>query len=103
MSDKPPKTQDDIPDEVFLKLGLLQDMERAKRNNPFYELERQICQLRTEYMFKNRNPPTRVLMGLNQYRALDHKPLEHLHTFQVGSFADMEIIRVLKDDFLEVL
>jgi len=112
MSDQPPKTYDhlsDIDRQVFQKLDLLRAMDLAKRTDPFCELERSVYQLQKEYMQKNRERPTRILMGFSQYNSLKYAPAylvsQSNEQMLRGTYKldGLEVIQVIKDDFLEVL
>jgi len=110
MSDTPPKTYDHLSEfdrQVFQKLDFLKEWREARRSNPFYELEKKIMALRAAYAYKNQAMPTRVLMGFSQYDALRHLPPWQVPDEQKISgtynIDGLEVIQVIKDDFLEVL
>lgn len=99
-------TELDIPDEVYLKLGVLAQAVEEQNKNLFYQLEKQICELRHKHMLKNPEPPTKVFVGFKQMEAFHHIPPWMISTKQAqlrkAEFMDMEVIRVIKDDFLMV-
>ncbi len=93
----------EIPDEVYLKLGVLAQAVEDQSKNLFYQLEKQVCELRHKHMLKNPEPPTKVFVGFKQMEAFHHVPPRMSSTRQeqlgTAEFIAMEVIRVVRDDF----
>lgn len=114
MSDTPtlPKTYDhlsEIDRQVFLKLDLIRELRRAKET-PFYDLLRDISYHRHKFMQKFGVSPTTAFIGQKQYQALSYAPPHQMTATQEArarrgeqTINGLEVILVLRDDFLQVV
>jgi hypothetical protein len=98
---------ENLSGEQILKLVDITVAGLKRDPNPFDVLLEDINIARNEFMCKHRDRPTRVFLGHNQCRAFEHMPpwqivKDPAYANRSEQVMGLEVIRVLKDSFLQV-
>jgi hypothetical protein len=103
-----PTPAPDVPVENLLDhcAAVVQEL-KDRKPNPFDLLLRGIHHAQDEFMYKHGERPKTVFLGREQYRAFEHIPPWQIVrdpkvATQPEQVMGLEVIRVLKDSFLQV-